>query len=360
MNYYYNIDGRNEGPVSEQELHQLAARGLVRPGTPVIEVGGSQWKRYRDIAPQDNAAPRYWGNTMPPAPGTGNLMGRFLSINNGIDKLLSRLLKLPGCFPETDDKRRELMDKEAGVAGLAIWLSYALLGLGAGSALSSGGSVLLGLLGGVLVGFIVQYVAYHLYTITNSLLLGQKIVLSSMGFPRLLGSVSLAVALALVVMVFCSDDAGDMLSTLCGALVAVGMSYLCFNADKLMVEIRPSDVSPGREFNSTIRFLLRSVFTVAHLLAPALMVLAALGVMLTQCFGGSGAENGMPPVGSLDSVLEMGIIVGVLVHLPLVTWLGLCLSSWFFDLLDGVFAMSRHGAGAAEEGRATSGTKEEV
>jgi len=354
MNYYFNIDGRNKGPVSEQELRQLAARGVIRPGTPVIAEGGRQWKRFRELFPQEEA--RYGGQggvNLPPAPGSGNLMGSFLSLNKGIDKLLTRCLKLPECFPKTDAKRRELMDKEAGVVGLAIWLSYALLGLGIGCALSQGGMVLAFLLGGILIGFIVQYIAYQLYVITNPLLLGQKIVLSSLGFPHLLGSVCLAATLAQIVMVFCSSDAAGMLRWLCGALVSVGMCYLCFNADKLMVEVRPTDVSPGREFNNTIRFLLRSVFTVAHLLAPVLMVLAALGVTLTQCFGESGPAGPMGSLQSLANMLEMGVIVAVLVHLPLVTWLGLCLSSWVFDLLDGLFAMGRRsgkpGDGGAKE-----------
>lgn len=49
MNYYYQKENSNEGPVSAEELKDLFEKGIIKNDTPVIEEGGTSWSHYEKI-----------------------------------------------------------------------------------------------------------------------------------------------------------------------------------------------------------------------------------------------------------------------------------------------------------------------
>lgn len=55
QNSWCYADSQNNqiGPMSFSELNRLAAEGSIQPDTYVIEEGGSEWRRFSEIAPQE-------------------------------------------------------------------------------------------------------------------------------------------------------------------------------------------------------------------------------------------------------------------------------------------------------------------
>ncbi len=334
MNYFYNLDGQNRGPVSLEELHDLARRGVIRTKTPVIEQGGSQWSRYGQLTTPEAGSP------LPPAVPPASLFARLLEMNPALDRMTARLFRLPSVVPRGDEEKLRQMNRLAGIAGLAIWAAQIVVALGmAGSPAAGDFPAAAFLLVGLLVGFAAQYVAYQMYIMTNSLIIGQKIALSSLGFPRLLGALFLIGSLALLFALLTASGSAAIFSRLCGLLVCVASCYLCFNAEELTVSVEPGKVSPGREFNNVIRFLLRNFFAVLHLLAPVLMILAALGLAVS--LSGSPEPSSFGPYRSSPSPLDTlgaNLLLSFLIYVPLFNFIGLCLTSWLFDLFDAFFS----------------------
>lgn len=51
MKYFYaDANNQPQGPYELDYLQQLAAQGIIKPETYVVEEGGSAWKAYRDIS----------------------------------------------------------------------------------------------------------------------------------------------------------------------------------------------------------------------------------------------------------------------------------------------------------------------
>ena len=334
MRYYYSIKGEAKGPVEEEELRQLAEEGIIKAGTPVIQVGGTAWSRYSELFGEALIVSK------PPLPRKqrktqeGSFLTKLLGINTWVDKVLEKIFRLPAFIPSDFEGRMRSMEKMANLTGLIIWVSVIISCLSVG--LSGGGGWMIGgLLLGVVYGFVIQYIGYQLYSITNSLLIGQPVLLSSSRFPKLIGTLMIVVTLVVAVATLISAKGiGGIFLALCAILPCVVLTYLCMNAEGLLVKVSPAEVSPGREFNNSIKFLIRSIIASVHVLTPILVILASLSIfftVLTMDSKNAGLEV-------LMNLVYSGSTVLILLHLPLVTWLVLCVSSWLLDLLDSAFA----------------------
>lgn len=336
MNYYYSIKGQAQGPVSGEELDRLLAEGVIKPGTPVIEVGGTEWSRYSAVRAGNSPVPP------PPADEKESVLTKLMRINSWVDVALDKVLRMPSFVPTDYEGRMKGLSAIAGINGLLTWLglivSFAIVGLQL-----SVGYMFLGLLIGLIYGFVVQYVGYQVFTITNSLLIGQTVTLSSSRFPRMVGILMLLVTLVIIITTLIDVDSfGDILMMLIVALPCVVMVYLCMNAEGLLIEVSPKEVSPGREFNNSLKFLLRAFFAALHLLTPVLVVLASLMIVsLAIDFGSASSEYGMGFGGGfMFEALIASLTTSVaLMHLPFITWLALCLTSWILDFYDSIFSL---------------------
>lgn len=332
MRYYYSIKGETKGPVEEEELDALAEEGVIKANTPVIEVGGQKWVRYSELRPGKVIIPQ------PPAVQKASLMGKVLSINTWVDKVLEKIFRFPSFIPKDYEGRMQSMEKMANVTALAIWGSAIFAGMGMGCASGQQGGLVGGALLGVIYGFIAQYIAYQFYLMLNSLLIGQPVVLSSSRFPKLMGTLMMAITLIVAIATLAmaaKGGIGGILLALCAILPCVVLIYLCMNAEGVLVRVSPGEVSPGREFNNCLKFNVRAICAAAHLLTPFVSVLAALSLFFTTISMNSGS-GGFAALGVLTVA---GPVVVALIHLPIVTWLFLCLSSWLLDLLDSIFSL---------------------
>lgn len=332
MRYYYSIKGDAKGPIEEDELEALAAEGIIKPSTPVIEVGGKEWKRYSTF--------RLGKETIlqPPPVQKTSVMEKLLCVNTWVDKVIAKIFRFPSFIPKDYEGRMQGMEKMANITSLAIWGSTIFAGMAVGCASGQQGGRVGGALLGVIYGFVAQYIAYQFYLMLNSLLIGQPVVLSSARFPKLMGilmmAVTLIVAIATLAMA-AKGGIGGILLALCAILPCVVLIYLCMNAEGVLVRVSPGEVSPGREFNNCLKFNVRIICTAVHLLTPVISVLAALSLFFTTISMHSGSGG----FASLGILTVAGPIVVGLIHLPIVTWLFLCLCSWLLDLLDSIFSL---------------------
>lgn len=69
--WYYARDGQQAGPVSSQQLQQLAASGKLKPSDPVWREGMTSWSPASGVAGLTFAPPKAVGP--PPAAATASL-----------------------------------------------------------------------------------------------------------------------------------------------------------------------------------------------------------------------------------------------------------------------------------------------
>lgn len=332
MRYYYSIKGEAKGPIEEEELDALAAEGIIKPNTPVIEVGGKEWSRYSALRSGAESIPQ------PPPIQKTSVIEKILSLNTWVDRVLGKIFRFPSFIPKDYEGRMQSMGKMANITALAIWASAIFAVMGVGCASGASGGLLGGAVLGVIYGFIAQYIAYQFYQMLNSLLFGQPVVLSSARFPKLMGILMIAVTILVAIVTLAMGakaGIGGILLSICAILPCVVLIYLCMNAEGVLVRVSPGEVSPGREFNNCLKFNVRTICTAVHLLTPVISVLAALSLFFTTISMHSG--NG--DFAALGILAVAGPVVVGLIHLPIVTWLFLCLSSWLLDLLDSIFSL---------------------
>lgn len=65
MDWYYAIDGKRVGPVTEANFAQLVANGVIGDDTLVWHKGMTEWTRWEAVAPQTNLPPAERLNTVP-------------------------------------------------------------------------------------------------------------------------------------------------------------------------------------------------------------------------------------------------------------------------------------------------------
>lgn len=361
MRYYYSNKGKPEGPLQDKELDELFSRGLIRGTTPVIEEGGSVWSTYAALRPAacenpvrgtsetsaGDGAERNAGVSRSKEHPSGKrektsrssgastvfgFVAKLLSVNEYIDRLLDRIFFLPSFVPTDRDGQIRMLGLLSGVSALIIWLTCII---SAGAFASSGPASLLigGLLGGAIYGFIIQYLVYQMSQYINVLLMGQPIFLSSVRCPRIIGFLALLISLLLLAMtvVHMTGEVVSALVDLCLLLPCLGMVYICFNAQKTVVTVSKEHVSPGREFNNNAKFLVRALLLSLHVLTPLLAALAALAATILAL---PSSETSFTVAGAM--LTEVIAMVLIIVHMPLVIWLVLGLSSWLLDIYDAV------------------------
>jgi uncharacterized RDD family membrane protein YckC len=107
MEWYYGTDGQRNGPISESELEQLVAKGVITPATLVWRQGMTQWQQYGTVsgggAPaspgDDTAICAFSGKTYPKSQMI-QYEGRWISAEHR-DEYFQRLregVSIPGRF----------------------------------------------------------------------------------------------------------------------------------------------------------------------------------------------------------------------------------------------------------------------
>ena len=320
MKYYYiTNDEKAHGPKEESHIRELYRKGYINDDTYIADSKGYVLGNYKEVFLSKKSS------------------GMF-NMNKSIDNMLTRLFALPSFIGSDPDTQNRQLDKLASIVGLSIFLSYILVSIGAMCAKQF---LLVPVIW--LVGFIIQYICYQFYTMTQSLITGPKITLSSMGVPRLIGVCCLVgVIVQVIFALFTVRSFGGFFEAVLGILPNLTMIFICYSADKLFVEIKQGEVSPGRELNNLLRFIVRASVTVLHILTPVLTLLAALSLTFTIGSIPSMMGAGASGFAILGNIAMLAGVVGssmVVINLPIITWCIFCFSSWIFDLLDAIFSL---------------------
>ncbi len=295
--------------------------------------------------------PQYAPQYAAPASSNGGFL-KFVSYNKWVDGLLSRIFKLPRWFGDTEEALHEKINLVASITAFVSWIVLVLCAIGMMDAVA----ILIALFGGALI----QYVVYLICSMLAALLKGPRVVLSSMAAPRLVGYLAVLSAVAYLIasgyMVYL-ELYGAILAALGLMGVSVVTAYVCFNADKLIVDVKPKESNPGRDFNNLLKFLLRCWATVQFLLAPVIMIIASISNLIFQiqiAIKESELENlqyGWLAFSALRPLRQMAdITLCVAVFTPLAIWLIYSLISWLLDLYDGVFSLGNISRKEKEQG----------
>lgn len=316
--YHYNIKGENKGPITLEELHSLYEGDIISLDTPVLVAGTTQWHRYRQFTELDTQNIK-----------NANLLMQVSTINEKVDAFLQRILRLP--IPQTSEGQMGLLSLLSASFALVIFLSCTVMGFYVG--FSMGGSDIIGFgLLGILIGFILQYVYFHLYSLNSSLLLSQKIVLASQSFPKILAVISiLGLALSCITFVMACKSAFivAIVPALLTVLFSLMMTALSVNADKIFVTIRTDSIAPGRELCNIIRFFIKISMLSLHVLLPIIFPLAVLTV-----FQQLNTSN-ISALSFMQSLTSSYFLLG-----PVVIFAVLSGTSFVLDLCESIFSLT--------------------
>lgn len=347
MRYYYSKAGKPEGPVDAEVLDQLAAVGALAPTTPVLEEGSSTWSTYAALRPSSSAAAAVSARASVSAgapqaqPSTGGGFGRVVSAfeklgrsNEKIEAALGKLFRMPAFVPASDAERMALLRKNSALTCLFMWLYLVLGSIVIATELPKDRFVP-SLLSCLVGGFVLQYLIYQISRHTNAMLIGTRIMMSSIHFPRYLGSTAVLASVGALVLIGVAFAEGhDMTLPLVGLLLLalcalILIAFFGFNAEKTLVTVAPAEVTPGRDFNNCLRFILRVVAATLQLLAPWGMLIALC--MLTLFFL------------TEDSPLRHADVLTTLCAIPLgapvAAWALLGAGSWLLDSYDAICSL---------------------
>ncbi len=347
--YYYNRDGRNNGPVSLEELKELAMKGEINGKTPVIKVGTKEWVKWEALASASA------GQGVHPAAGASapkpvmkavvlqpaeqeverqGLGSKITQVYERINDFLTRACVLPTGLADTPEQCERSLNFLNAPVGVGTLLCVVCLILG--NSIYENITLTAGLL---LAGCVVQYICYQLYRVMTPLLLGRKIKLSSMGVPWAVMMISLLLALKYLREIFLEDGVSGVMGDIMLVLFYAGVSYVCVNAQKLFVTVVPRDVTPGRELVNYARFTLRALFMALHVLTPLLMLISALTLLtgdiagMRIVFSFVRALNDFNIMRLLNNTIE--VAGGIL---PIVTLFLFCVFSLLLDIVEAIFA----------------------
>ncbi len=363
--YYYNRDGRNNGPVSLEELKELAMKGEINGKTPVIKVGTKEWVKWEALASASAgqgahsaagaSAPKPVMKTvvLQPTPraytataaqttqpveqemeGQG-LSAKITQIYEKINDFLTRICVLPtGLVDSTEQREKSLnfLNAPVGVGSILCVVCF-ILGNGLYESLKLTAVLLL-------AGCVVQYICYQLYRVMAPLLLGRKIKLSSLGVPWAVMMVSVVLAAGCFRELFSEGKVVGAMEIIMLMLYFAGVAYVCVNAQRLFVTVVPQEVAPGREMINHCRFILRALFTTLHVLTPLLMVICAVSLL-------ANGHEGFKSSGSLGmDITHVALMAGfsgsflplIGIILPIVTLFLFCLLSLLPDIVEALFA----------------------
>ncbi len=348
MRYYYSKSGKPEGPVDAEVLDQLAAAGALAPTTPVLEEGSTTWSTYAALRPSSSAAaaasarPTVSAGAPQAQPSTDGVFARVVNayeklgnINEKIEASLSRLFRMPSFVPESDAERMALLGKNSALTCLFMWL-YLVLGSVVIATELPKDHFVPSLLSCLVGGFVLQYLIYQISRHTNAMLIGSRIMMSSIHFPRYLGTTAVLAsvgALVLIGVAFAEAKnvsllfAGLLLLVFCALIL---IAFFGFNAEKTLVNVAPAQVTPGRDFNNCLRFILRVVAATMQLLAPWGMLIALC--MMTLFF----LTEDSPLQHAEFSIILCAIPLGA----PVAAWALLGVGSWLLDSYDAICSLS--------------------
>ncbi len=372
MLYYYSKNGQTVGPMTRQDLDARVADGTITPKSHVFKKGYSAWVRYSELVKNEQPAAQpapVQATPVQAAPVqpvsvpvtqiqtaqqpvaqvypayTKTNKGSFLSYNKWIDDLFIRIFKLPNWVARDEKALHDKISDIPSLTAFVSWVSLVLCSLGTLEVKF----ILIALFGGVLY----QYAVYLVCCMLSSLLKGPRVVVSSMVGPRLLGFLALVGAFTSLYYAgyYVYHEVYAFLTTyLASAFSGFVLMYVCFNADKLIVTVKPEERNnTGRDFNNLLKFILRSSATVQHLLMPIIMLASSISFIIVQVqitrikdkLEGLGMMSGLYDVRSqiqqLDSVGEYALYCTV--GAPIIFWLAYCIISYLLDLLDGIFSL---------------------
>ena len=371
MLYYYSKNGQTVGPMTRQDLDARVADGTINAKSHVFKKGYTAWVRYHELVKNEQpavkpapaqAAPVQSAPVQPVSVPVTQIQtaqqppaqvypayvrpnkGSFLNYNKWVDSTFARICKLPRWIA-ADEK--ELHDKISRIPLLTAFVSWVVAVL-CSLATAEVKFILIALFGGALF----QYVVYLVCCMLESLLKGPRVVISSMASPRLVGFLAVLGALACLYFAGYSvyqEVYASLVTYLANAFSCVVLMYVCFNADKLIVTVKPEECNPGRDFNNLLKFVLRCLVTVQYLLMPILMVASAISFIIVQIqifrikdkLEGMSLMDGLYGIRSLmhqlDSVSEMAFYFSV--GTPIILWLAYCIISYLLDLLDGILSL---------------------
>lgn len=348
MRYYYSKSGKPEGPVDAEVLDQLAAAGALAPTTPVLEEGSTSWSTYAALRPSSSAAaaasarPSVSAGAPQAQPSTDGVFARVVNayeklsnINEKIEASLSRLFRMPSFVPESDAERRVLLKKNSALTSLFMLL-FLVLGFMVVSTGLPAKQFVIGLLSCFVSGFVLQYLIYQISRHTNAMLIGPRIKMSSIHFPRYLGTTAALAGLAMLFLIagaVVDYENSTLLSVsvflliLCPQIV---IAIFCFNAEKTFVTVAPAEVTPGRDFNNCLRFILRVTAATLQLLAPWCMLLSLCLLIVSWL---------VVDISFYDISFVL-ITYSLPLAAPVAAWAILSVGSWILDPYDGICSLS--------------------
>lgn len=261
--YYYDLQGP-QGPVSEEQLHQLYQKNTLSLQSPIIPHGEASWTTY--------------GKLFPPSSSKFQLAG-FFTLNTKIDHFLKKKLPLPSCL-STPDKRAGYFEQMANLICHLLWI-YIMLVV---ARIAPDSIAFWCFLASVLIGFIIQKPLYHLYLL-NTLIISQAkpAELLSPDFPRFYAFLHicfLALGIILFGIFVCTST---LTGPLMFALIAIGLALLSFfylsavinlHAEPSLLRIHPEKMSASMNFLYHLKYFNTQFCLVLQILSPLLIACA--------------------------------------------------------------------------------------
>ncbi len=356
MNYFYLAEDQKPiGPLPPSALQTLAASGVIKPETLIIQEGGGDWTRWSDLDLSGEEQPP---EERPPRPTLWEMLQRETDqtpLVKFLDLRLDRLRR-----PGGQDRFAVGFQHYARV--VTNLGSYGVLGAGAlillgGVVLAirsdSGAPILTGL-GATVLAVVLHYLAARFSCANERLLDRSPVALPTDVIPRTLSLLSLIVAVC--TLVFAGYDAiqtfrfslrEGLITGAIGVLAAVLVYHvhlICsFPKHLLNVECLTEGVfRAGQYYANLVKFSARLLLRMGALLFgygmwAALAVLAINGVFLTV----QSPANRMEAAGN---AFTAGVTALGLALLPLLIHLLYLAAVLLADLVSAVFEIERNTA----------------
>ncbi len=358
MNYFYLADDQKPvGPLPFSALQTLAASGVIKPDTLIIQEGGADWKHWRDLEP---AA----GREGPSTPSTTARLWRLLNEDTDrtplvrlLDARLDRLRK-----PGGDDRFARGFQRYARVvtnlgsygvllAGLLFLVCTVVFAIRMDSAEPFWAGV-----GAALLSVIVHYLAVKFCSANERLLDRSPVSLPTDVVPRTLSLVSLVAAISL--LVYSSYDAFQffkvslrvgLIRWAIGILASVLLYHVylvcCFPKQLLNVDYLDAAVfRAGDYYASLVKFSARLTLRLGSLLFGYGMLAAVAALLINTLF--IFGQSSVAALSPAEIALTAATAALALTVLPMVIHFLYLASVLAADLISAVFAIERQTAPA--------------
>lgn len=375
--YYAHAGGSPQGPFSEQELRELLSQGRINENTNVIEKGQQQWSLIKHVL-KDHELPKRSAAFVPsatPAPfspgqverheggrgaaygGAAQSMDRAVEgindLNVFIDKLLYKLFGYGKLAPYF----KKWVNISVNLTSMLTILASVLVAFAIASIVStpkamyaspyssfnpramdavqkaaeadsgmSGGTIMVALIGGFLLGVVLQYISGLFSRANVNYFYGRKPVLSSMLWPRLNVIGLIIFVVGTIISLFALKGVGIFLAILVLASLLY-MIWLHLNCDRIFMEVTEKDASGPSDFIGYVMYQLRFTLVAVQTLTPVWL----LGLSIMCCATIFSDDKGGIIVSLLPTKLSIWGIIGGITLLTMPVVLHLCyifLSLW--------------------------------